>query len=168
MLPIGSDNKRSSEDDQDDTTGQDVKWQQGGLDQILPTNVLEKIGPILSAVISLVTAVGSESKLVQSSLSLPSFPWLPVGTDRREDWTSFRRWAVSWTSSKSYVHHLGLFFNTIVLSLSCLFALQNVVQSSLLGYRWEVTAARIGPNFVREWSGKIWSDPLCRHFLGYR
>ena len=96
-------------------------------------------------------------KLVQSSFSLPSFPWLPVGSDRREDWTKFCRRAVPWTSSNSYVHHLCLlFFITIVISLSCLFALQNVVQS----YRWEVTAARIGPNFAREWSGKIFGPIL--------
>ena len=50
-----------------------------------------------------------------------------VGNDSTKDWTNFCL-RVSW---------------------------QNLVQSSLLGYRQGVTAERIGPNFARECPGKI-------------
>ena len=42
---------------------------------------------------------------------------------------------------------------------------QNLVQSSLLSFPTGNQAERIGPKFARTLAGKIWSNPLCCHFV---
>ena len=42
---------------------------------------------------------------------------------------------------------------------------QNLIQSSLLSFPTGNQAERTGPNFARTVAGKIWSNPLCCHFL---